>query len=251
VVAPLSRGEFWQDELTGFRSPEVLGTEGDPLGAKRHAAQQRSQQFQPYDPGPEHLRGSVGQGQRIMNFDNPEVPLEHDVGGLIPVRELSDDAWDSSAWRYGGAQRMITQTDTNPTTEEGRWAHQVTDTWRSAPVETITPDMQVRTNQAEFLNEDREQTLPNKGRFQVDSIDHDMVEELRHEGDLAFQDPDTGAEEFPWVAEVENKRYLMEGHHRAISARTRDEGDFPAHVIRASNWGDFDRQMYDGPDPRR
>lgn len=235
----LNRTQFVrQDVFPGFHSPEVT-----PYGLGRQKASEPA----PPDQGPVTKRGQVGEGQRILNFDEPDAPLEHDIGGLVPVDSFTDPSWDPSAWRYGGGQRGIAEMNPEPTTFDDERAHTVVQGWKRAPVETIGPDVEIRTNQAEFLDEDRRETSIAKGRLQVDTIDFDHVDTLRGEGNLAFQDPETGEEEFPWVAEVEGKRYLLEGHHRALAARTRDSGEFPAHVLRGGNWGQIEEQLYDGP----
>ena len=241
----LNPRQFDQQEFPGFHTPEVT-----PHGFGRRQRAPEPPPPDPNEPSRTYKRGAVGEGQRIMNFDNPDAPLEHDRAGLVPVDSFTDPSWDPSAWRYGGFQRETAAMNPTPMTHDGQRAHVVTDGWGRAPVETIGPDVEIRTNQAEFLDEDRQETTVNKGRLQVDMIDDDMVDVLRGEGDLAFQDPETGEEEFPWVAEVEGKNYLLEGHHRAIAARTRDSGEFPARVLRGANWGQIEEQLYDGPRSR-
>jgi hypothetical protein len=241
-VPSLNPRQFaWQEHLTGFLSPEV-----SPQG---FGARRREQPYSPPPPQSTHKRGEVGQGQQIMNFDAPNFPLETAEGGLIPVDSQQDPAWDRTAWRYGGAQRMHDEyrreVGDPVTTSDEHTAHVVTTGWQNAPVETFGPDAQIRTNQG------RPQTpaVGNHAGFpaEVDDLDEDKVGELRDEGDLAFLDPQTSEERFPWVAQVEGKNYLMEGHHRAVAARTRDSGEFPAHVLRGANWGQIEEQLYDGP----
>ena len=198
----------------------------------------RTQDPAPFDPGPDSKRGEIGVGQRILNVDEPGKPLEVGAGGLIPVDQFNDPAWDNSAWRYGGAKRMMAEDDpTGPTSEMGEEARRVTSAWESAPVETIGPDVQLRTNQTTPTG------MPGRPAMEP-QVNASQVEELR--GSEIFEDPD-GSERHPWVAEVEGKRYLLEGHHRATAARTRGTGEMQAHVIRGGNWGQIDEQMYDGP----
>lgn len=226
-----------QDSLPGFFTPEV-----SPQG---FGARRREQPYRPPPPQPTHKRGEVGEGQRILNFDAPDHPLETSTAGLIPVDSFVDDTWDNSSWRFGGARRS--EVESGADSRDHPEGPQVVAGWESAPVETIGPDTQIRTGQGEPAFEHRI-----TGKTEPPGVEHDPdhVEMLRDEGDLAFLDPDTSEEKFPWVAQVEGKNYLMEGHHRAIAARTRDSGEFPAHVLRGANWGQIEEQLYDGPRSR-
>ncbi|MCA1781926.1 MAG: hypothetical protein ABR616_18770 [Dermatophilaceae bacterium] len=193
---------------------------------------------EPHDPGPNTKRGQVGQGQQVMNFDAPHIPLEVAQSGFVPVNEFADPDWDNSSFYMGGRNR-------GQATGGSHEAQTIVDGWKNAPVETIGPDDQIRTGQG------KPQT-PGVGSHpgfpaEVQELDEDRVAELRDVGDTAFQDPETGEQEIPWIAQVADKRYLMEGHHRGVSARTRDSGEFPAHVLRGANWGQIEEQLYDGP----
>ena len=236
----LNSRQFHQPELDRFYGAEVVphGLKGRLPGPPRDDAPR-------HDPGPATKRGVVGEGQTMLNFDYPTRPLETAQAGLVPVDSQNDPAWDRSAWRYGGAQREVARMNPEPSTPDGEFSHVVAKGWKNAPVETIGPDAEIRTNQMQ----PGAPALPTHPGIapSVSDIEEDHVETLRGEGDLAFMDPETSEEEFPWVAEVEGKRYLLEGHHRAIAARTRDSGEFPAHVLRGGNWGQIEEQLYDGP----
>lgn len=228
----LNRRQFWQEPLEGWNqslpSTSMKGYRPPPSGPPPI-----------YDPGPDTKRGSIGEGQRMLNFDEPDYPLETSTAGLVPVDEGVDPAWDRTAWRYGGANRQIVGDDvplSEPTSPEGEDARRVVRAWESAPLQTIGPDVEIRTGQG---------TAP-AGPLdpQVDLDSLDRVDELRHAE--VFENED-GTPQNPWIAEVEGKRYLLEGHHRATAARTRGTGEFDAHVIRGGNWGQIEQQMYDGP----
>lgn len=244
----LNSRQFDQQEFPGFHSPDVT-----PHGFGRRQRVPEPPPSDPNDPSRTYKRGTVGEGQGMLNFDAPDKPLETAQGGLIPVDSSNDPTWDRSAWSYGGGKRGIAAMNPDPVTPDDEFAHTVTSGWKNAPVETIGPDAQIRTNQGRapanlVARRDGSGGISIPGA--VEQIEEEHVETLRGEGDLAFMDPETGEEEFPWVAEVEGKRYLLEGHHRAISARTRDTGEFPAHVLRGGNWGQIEEQLYDGPRPR-
>ena len=240
----LNNRQFDQGEFPGFHTPEVT-----PHGFGRRQHVPEPPPADPNDPAQTYKRGTVGEGQTMLNFDAPDAPLETAQAGLIPVDSSNDPTWDRSAWLFGGANRSMTQTmrehGDDPVTDIETRADTVTRGWRNAPVETIGPDAEIRTNQGRAPIDIGDSGIRVGG--EVGDIEEGHVEILRGEGNLAFQDPETGEEEFPWVAEVEGKRYLLEGHHRAISARTRDSGEFPAHVLRGGNWGQIEEQLYDGP----
>ena len=232
----LNSRQFFQDPLEGFYSSEVQGID---MPGWHQPRPRRPEDAPPHDPGPITKRGVVGQGQQVMNFDVPDRQLEVGTGGLVPIDLPDDPDWDDSAWVFAGGYRV------NPKDRSPHFGplspdpdEVVTAGWERAPVETIGPDAEIRTNQIDELNDSPQTSV---------WVEPDRVEELRDEGDLAFQDPDTGTEQFPWVAEVAGKRYLLEGHHRTIAARTRGDGSFPAHVLRGGNFGQIEQQLYDGP----
>ena len=233
----LNRRQFAQPELDRFWGNEVWGGTSTQGRLPKRG-------FDPYDTdyrlGPDTKRGVVGQGQQVMNFDEPDRPLEVAQGGLVPVDSRVDPTWSRWAWRHGGASRALLESDPDDTHAQGIVAG-----WKRQPVQTIGPDDEIRTNQGKVQ-------VPGVGTHpgfpaSVEEIDPDAVTELREEEDLAFMDPNTGDEEFPWVAQVQGKRYLMEGHHRALAARSRGTGEFPAHVMQADDWDDVERQIGVGP----
>lgn len=236
----LNRRQFVQETLPNFFSSEVQGT--DQPGWHQPPAR-RLEDVPSHDPGPATKRGVVGEGQTMLNLDAPGVPMETSRAGLVPVDAENDPTWDDSSWRFGGMRRSEVEEDMQ--SRDHPEGPLIVEGWQSAPVEMIGPDMEVRTNQGEAPWESpfgRRRVVA--GRVDVEE---DKVDELREEGDLAFVDPMSGEERFPWIAQVEDKRYLMEGHHRAVSARERDTGEFPAHVIRGANWGQIEDQLYDRP----
>jgi hypothetical protein len=189
-----------------------------------------------------HLRGSVGEGQGIMNFDEPDISLRHDAGGLIPIDDDRDPDWDGYAWEFGGRLRAMSGLrlgDTGRTMLRG---------WENAPVETIKPSDQVRTNQVYSPDTDFAGSSPPYyepfpvGQSLRVSYHEDHADDLRHSD--RFVDSVTGGEARPWVAEVNDKRYLLEGHHRAIASRTRGDGSFPAHVLKGGNFGQIEEQLW-------
>ena len=236
----LNSRQFFQDPLEGFYSSEVQGID---MPGWHQPRPRRPEDAPPHDPGPITKRGVVGEGQTMLNIDAPGAPLETSRAGLVPVDASNDPDWDRSAWAFGGMRRSEVEEDMQSLDHpEGP---EVVAGWQSAPVETIGPDMELRTNQGSSP-----WVRPWDGRSrapEVDSIDEEFVDELREEGDLAFADPNSGEERYPWIAQVGGKRYLMEGHHRALAARSRGTGEFPAHVIRGGNWGQIEQQLYDRP----
>ena len=236
AVPELNRRQFTQEPIEGF-----YGSAATPHGLKGRLPARADA---PDDGlGPDTKRGVVGEGQQMLNFDHPDRQLETGRAGLVGVDRFADPGWDNSSWKFGGMHRvdpLRRSPDFGP--YSGDQDEVITAGWERAPVETIGPDDEVRTNQIDY-------ELHDDGRPEVEHTP-EHVEDLRAEGDLVFQDPDTGTEQFPWVAQVEGKRYLMEGHHRTIAARTRGDGSFPAHVLRGGNWGQIEEQIYDGPRER-
>ena len=233
----LNPRQFTQEPLEGF-----YGASATPHGLKGRLPE-RAPTASVDDLGPDTKRGTVGQGQQMLNFDNPRRQLETAESGLVPIHGEVDPDWDESMWRIGGMKRI------DPTTRSedfgpysGDQAEVITAGWERAPVETIGPDDEVRTGQGD--------TAYGEAPAHV-WHEEDKVAEIREVGDDGFLDHmDNETPQLPWVAQVQGKRYLMEGHHRAMAARTRDEGSFPAHVLRGNNWGQIEEQIYDGPRER-
>lgn len=209
---------YYQPELEGFYAHHVVphGLKGRLPGAT---------------PAPDtrtHKRGVVGEGQQVMNFDVPDRNLEVSTGGLIPVdnspHNMTDPGWDPRGWRVGGMRRMEVEEDAQ--SEDHPDGPQIVSAWESAPVVEVGPDDQIFTAQ---------------GTTDPPSVDHDpeFVDELRELGDYAFEDPSTGERKLPWLAHVAGKRYMVEGHHRSIAARTSREGTFSAHEIQARDWDEL------------
>jgi hypothetical protein len=224
----LSPQQFHQPELDGFYAHHVV-----PQGLNARLPYRASAE----DPPSTHKRGVVGEGQQMLNFDAPSEPLETSRAGLIPVdktgptvytagqgytSQSNDPNWDDRAWRVGGMRRIEVEGDLQ--SEDHPDGPDIVRSWESAPVEMIDPDAQIFTNQVE------------DGSVQVDE---EFVDELRDMGDYAYSDPQTGAPKNPWIAQVAGKRYLLEGHHRAVAGRTSGDGSFPAHVLEADNWDDL------------
>lgn len=214
----LSGAQFHQPELDNFYSHHVTphGLRGRLPGAT------------PAEDTRTHKRGAVGEGQQVMNFDLPAQNLEVSTGGLIPVdnspHSRNDPNWDSRGWSVGGMRREEVESDAQ--SEDHPDGPQIVDAWESAPVVEVGPDDQIFTAQ---------------GSVTPPSVDHDpdTVDELRELGEYAFEDPATGAKKLPWLAQVAGKRYMMEGHHRAIAARTSQDGAFSAHEIQARDWDEL------------
>jgi hypothetical protein len=205
MSAPLSENQFGDRLFDPGPAAPAASAAGQDRSAR--AAAQR-------DDG---LRGETI-GQRIMNFDVPEHPL--DVGThhwakaeavpFIGVSTVNDPDYRPRMWDYGGAHR---QSPGAVDPDANTWASGVTSTWESAPVERIGAFAQVRTGQS--------------------STDPRKVSRLRDAAGAFHQQP--------WVAQVADKRYLLEGHHRAHAARRSGRGDFDAHVLAAENWPQFQK----------
>lgn len=209
----LNRRQFTQEPIEGF-----YGREAMPAGLLGRLPKRAP--TEPVDAlGPDTKRGQVGEFQQVLNFDHPEAQLETDRAGLVPVDEQVDPDWTPRAWYVGGMARSDLRWD--PYDED---AKATVAQWERLPVETIGPDDEVRTAQAD----------PDYKPYTIE-YDDEHVANIRAAGEYGLADPDTGVAQYPWIAQVPGKRYLLEGHHRAIAARTRGTGEFPAHVARGDS----------------
>lgn len=232
--ANLNPEEFEQLEL-GLKDPRVTPTPP------------------PQMPDKWGLRGAVGEGQMALNFENPRVPHIHAEGGLIPVDTWRDPATGDRAgyqremWEIGGMHRQTpSERDWSPVPEHGKKSW-ITHGWENAPVERITPDMQIFSGQAsdEFIDsqgdyEWRDLTDEGDGNLLAIAHNEEKVDDIYAAGDAVHEGGYTpGGQgmppQRPWIAQIGDRRYLLEGHHRTIAARNRGTGEFDAHVIRGDS----------------
>lgn len=214
----LSPSQFWQTQMpvssSGTLPPRATPAPVDPIG-------------------PPLKRGKVGEGQMALNFDQPDLPLTHAEGGLVPADAAADPDYWSGMYNVGGRQRVYPRDRSAEFPKKGDVSEQITHAWESAPVEMIGPDDEVRTGQARQTEGTPTQISHSPGK----------AERIRQAGEEGLTWPDTGQDQFPWIAQVGDKRYLLEGHHRLIAGRRRGDGFVPAHVIRGESFADITRQI--------